>query len=340
MKKISFINTHEAINVENRLFESQAYELGDGLLTPFTEMRDAAKLDGYDFATYHLNPLETCAAVVCLDMPSPELQAKIAKLAVPKYLFIFECPLIRPADWDSARHSIFDRVFTYDRTRWSGSKYVNYAMPYSMRRTLQQTPKTWFMCLVASNKVILRQRSGYDDRRALIEYFRKTNAEGFGLYGRGWEFYVSGSRLMNRLVAKFGHKASWLRHLCTALPFYRGALSNKMETISQYRFIYCNENFAHPGYLTEKLFDAMWAGSVPVYSGPPDIDDFVPKGCYVAAHDFPSVHALVEHLKSMDASRYAEYLQNIQAFLASDKARVFSSDNFYAGLKAVLDHDL
>ncbi|BET24733.1 glycosyl transferase family 10 (putative fucosyltransferase) [Limnobacter thiooxidans] len=340
MKKISFINTHEAINVGNRLFESETYELGDGLLTPFTEMRDAARLDGYDFATYHLNPLETSNAVVCLDMPSVALQARIAKLSVPKYLFIFECPLIRPDDWESSQHAIFDRVFTYDRTRWRGGKYLNYAMPYSMRRTIVQSPKTRFMCLVASNKVILRQRSGYDDRRDLIEYFRKTKMQGFDLYGRGWEFYVSASRLLNRLFARFGSKAPWLRRFCTALPFYQGALVNKLQTISQYKFIYCNENFSHPGYLTEKILDAMWAGSVPVYSGPPDIDDFIPQNCYVAAHDFPSVRALVDHLSTMSSAQYMDYLTNIQRFLESEKAHVFSSDSFYAGLKSVLDEDL
>ncbi len=337
MKKISFINTNESINIENRLFDSTTYALGDGLLRPFSELAHAARLDGYECATYHVISPESADAIVCLDMPAPDLLARIRGLDVPKYLYIFECPLIRPLDWNDGNHAIFEHVFTYDSNRWSASKYLEYLMPYSMRRTTQVNIKTRFLCLVASNKVILRQVSGYDDRRHLIEYFRKTKTEGFSLYGRGWEFYCSGSRVLNRVLAKFGPRFPWLGRFCTPLQFYRGALENKLETISQYKFIYCNENFSHPGYVTEKIFDAMWAGSVPVYSGPPDIEDFIPSGCYVNVEAFQSVALLVQYLQAMGQAEYQQYLSRIQAFLYSDQAAKFSSDAFYQGLKSVLD---
>lgn len=340
MKKISFINTNEVINVQNRLFDSVTYDLGDGLLRPFSELREFARLDGYDCATYHVIPPESADAIVCIDMPWPDMIERLKKVSAPKYLYIFECPLIRPKDWNESTHSMFDRVFTYDRQKLNSPKYAHYLMPYSMSRAIQTTLKSEWLCLVASNKVILRLLSGYDDRRKVIEYFRQSRQGGFSLYGRGWEFYSGPSRLLNRLFAKFGPNFPWLKWFSTSLPFYRGALNDKMQTISKYKFIYCNENFSHPGYITEKIFDAMWAGSVPVYSGPPDINEFIPASCYVNSGEFGSVDKLVQHLRAMREDEYQNYLANIRKFLNSEKSHMFDSKAFYQGLKLSLEQDL
>lgn len=48
-----------------------------------------------------------------------------------------------------------------------------------------------------------------------------------------------------------------------------------LSVFSQYKFIICFENSKNDGYITEKLFNVFLAGSIPVYDGAPNLDDFI-----------------------------------------------------------------
>jgi alpha(1,3/1,4) fucosyltransferase len=42
---------------------------------------------------------------------------------------------------------------------------------------------------------------------------------------------------------------------------------NKREFLQSYRFNLCPENSNYKGYVTEKIFDAIYAGCIPIYWG-------------------------------------------------------------------------
>ena len=48
---------------------------------------------------------------------------------------------------------------------------------------------------------------------------------------------------------------------------YRGAVADKIGMLRRYDFTLVYENCDVPGYVTEKLFDALRAGAVPLYRG-------------------------------------------------------------------------
>ena len=51
---------------------------------------------------------------------------------------------------------------------------------------------------------------------------------------------------------------------------------HKSETMKNYKYALCFENSYHPGYITEKIFDAFSAGTIPLYWGselPPPINE-------------------------------------------------------------------
>ena len=55
-------------------------------------------------------------------------------------------------------------------------------------------------------------------------------------------------------------------------------ISDKLNSISKYKFNFCFENKKKPGYCTEKIYDAYMAGCIPVYNGDPLITEiFNPK---------------------------------------------------------------
>lgn len=87
--------------------------------------------------------------------------------------------------------------------------------------------------------------------------------------------------------------------------------ASKLKMLSRYRFTLAFENAIAPDYVTEKFYDPLLAGSVPVYLGAPNIAEFAPvDGCYINAAEFAGPAELAEYLLqlSRDEPAYARYL--------------------------------
>jgi hypothetical protein len=84
------------------------------------------------------------------------------------------------------------------------------------------------------------------------------------------------------------------------LPLDRGR-ETKLEVIAGYKFTLAFENSISPDYVTEKFFDPLRAGSVPVYLGAPNVDDFAPGDrCYIRVADFRGPEDLGRYLRSLN----------------------------------------
>lgn len=87
-------------------------------------------------------------------------------------------------------------------------------------------------------------------------------------------------------------------------------LSSKMGLYEGYKFVIAFENSCAEDYVTEKFFDPLLAGAVPVYFGAPNIDEFAPGDhCYVNVRKFRSPTDLAVHLQAClnDPLLYAQY---------------------------------
>ncbi len=61
--------------------------------------------------------------------------------------------------------------------------------------------------------------------------------------------------------------------------------------------------------MTEKFFHPLVVGSVPVYLGAPNVDEFAPgERCYIDTSDFGDPEELAAFLRDMGDDAYAEYL--------------------------------
>jgi hypothetical protein len=88
--------------------------------------------------------------------------------------------------------------------------------------------------------------------------------------------------------------------------------TGKLAVISRYKFTLAFENSICRDYVTEKFFDPLVAGSVPVYLGAPNVDDFAPgDNCYINASQFGSPQALAAYLMALaeDEAAYARYFE-------------------------------
>jgi hypothetical protein len=146
--------------------------------------------------------------------------------------------------------------------------------------------------------------------RAIVDFFSKKPKGEF-------EFY--GSPLPNLIYSK-----------C-----YKGRIpglncgKEKISILKNYRFCFCVENRVDlKGYISEKIFPCFAAGCVPIYWGAPNIEEYIPKECFIDYRDFETHEELYAFIKTMPEEVYDEYLCHIRQFLESDEAHLFSPEYF------------
>ncbi len=69
-------------------------------------------------------------------------------------------------------------------------------------------------------------------------------------------------------------------------PFAGSWRYSKLSFISNYKFTIAFENHMLDGYTTEKLFDPLSRGSIPIYWGNPTITKYVNKDCFINCEDY------------------------------------------------------
>eukprot|EP01137_Pigoraptor_chileana_P011932 Opistho-2@63579 len=97
----------------------------------------------------------------------------------------------------------------------------------------------------------------------------------------------------------------WDRHDATRMQ-------TKRDTLKSYKFAIAFENLAEESFVTEKVFDALFSGAVPIYMGAPDIHLHVPgPKSVIRTADFPGPKELAEYLMELDKddAKYAEYFK-------------------------------
>ena len=109
------------------------------------------------------------------------------------------------------------------------------------------------------------------------------------LYGVGWDRWWSRS-------------AMWLpywKNFRSLMNIYKGRCSSKFDVLSQYDFCLCFENMSMKGYITEKIFDCLYAGTIPLYLGATDILEYVPAGVFVDCRKYSTWDAMWKFASAM-----------------------------------------
>ena len=186
----------------------------------------------------------------------------------------------------------------------------------------------------------------YTERLRAIEYF--SNEDGFDLYGKGWDLPTVrvGASWMPYIARRATRalKTQWEhfhtnRQLAAARRVWRGAIPNKAEILSRYKFAICFENMVLPGWITEKLFDCLFSGTVPVYLGAPEIADVVPSDCFVDMRKFDDYPSLAAHLRSMTDAEREAMREAGREFVGSERYHPFSMDAFRNVVANIVEED-
>ncbi|MDU9803681.1 glycosyltransferase family 10 [Helicobacter pylori] len=121
-------------------------------------------------------------------------------------------------------------------------------------------------------------------------------------------------------------------------------VENKSEFLSQYKFNLCFENSQGYGYVTEKIIDAYFSHTIPIYWGSPSVaQDFNPKS-FVNVHDFKNFDEAIDYVRYLHThpNAYLDMLYENPLNTIDGKAYFYQNLSFekiLAFFKTILEND-
>lgn len=357
----------------DRLFDiNGAAHGGDKLLAPYVLLKEFLVARGVEVHTSDYLPAPNDGSLnlfISFGPLSGYRQLANRKDVILSAFFAMECPTVDPGLYRELGHAqnFYKRVFS-----WSDTQSLRPFVGQSLRCLPMYWPQSFesvheeiwertdrgFMVMINGNKIPRYRTPGrelYTERLNAIGHFGELGD--LDLYGIGWDgpicrvgpWFVPGTlgkmrmpgtaQRIHRKAVDLWHKISPDPRLVAARKVYRGFASSKSQVLGKYKFAICFENSVLKGWITEKIFDCFFAGTVPVYWGAPDIQDHIPADCFIDMRQFKNYAELKDRLKSMTDGEVMAYRECARAFLSSPAFRPYMKQTFVENIARIIEED-
>jgi len=186
-------------------------------------------------------------------------------------------------------------------------------------RTNKADPKTKTICIVLENRPFSGKYQVQGTDLYSLDYLRCEYALRLGkrisCYGSTWEPHKS-------VVQYCPAKSRFLDEEWT------------IDIMQKYTFVLIIENCTADGYVSEKIYDALAAGCIPLYYGNNNAEIGVPTDCYVDLKQIPP-HMLPEWIDNLSYEEMDTYLRSILEKRREVLAKV-SVNSYNAKIKSIL----
>lgn len=304
---------------------SRAYLNNKIFDSPYGLLQDLFAESGVALETVDRHELTGAEKILFFNFNQPLYERCLdAKLDRSQLVLVaFEPPAVIEAHSDPAIHDRFGLVFTHDDRLVDGERFrkIRYPQSKSLRDDLPTHEERRLITLINANKYSYVAGELYRRRRQAIRWFEKHEPE-FDLYGHGWAdgpSVLDPYRKQARRHRRLGRYILDRWEARRPYTSYRGSISDKEAVLSTYRFSICFENQRDvPGYVTEKIFDCLVCGTIPIYLGAPNIGDYLPADCFIDMRDFRGFHDLHSHLRGLRDAEVAGIREAGIGFLNSN----------------------
>ena len=194
--------------------------------------------------------------------------------------------------------------------------------------------------IIASNKISPIKDSNYELRRLVYSTIKESK---LSKYGQFWKFSFN-DRLISRVgLIKFSlEQRSFFNYFRLFKHFFLNlrfvsAVSNKHDVLiqSKYHLIIENSN----DFITEKVYDALIDGAIPIYVGPSLVDAGLPTGSYIQIRpQFKDIDGLLSKLPDLDPSTNLKVISDL--FTSKDFEKCFEGNQIYAEIVHEIIHNL
>ena len=306
MNKVSIISFTKTNNMNN-IFDKNLKINRDNILEPFINLKKIFFEKGIEINTDDITDIRNSSSSIFLRLDL--LRILKCVFYKKKSIYIqFEPPVISPLHSKKNMRKIqglFDIILTWNDDLVDNKKFFKFYFPMPENvnpNDLVPFSEKKLLTNISGNKLIKRKNELYSKRIEAIRYFEASDSE-FEFYGTGWskENYSS----------------------------YKGEIDSKLEVLKKYKFSLCYENESEMnGLISEKIFDCFYAKTVPIFWGAKNIEDYIPKKCYIDFREFESYEELEKYISEMSIQEYGTRIDSIRKYLNSSNFGKHSSDYF------------
>jgi hypothetical protein len=234
---------------------------------------------------------------------------------IMKVLIRQEPKIVLPQTYMEENIANFDYIIDVGKLKSGKLRVLNW--PQDLTPYIKN-PKTKNnrVVIINSNLLSLAKGENYSLRRQAINCIQELD-----LYGYQWNnsfdkkiktFFIE--------LKKYAFKFNLLRIKGIKSYFryydnYLGEVEDKRSVISMYKYCLVIENSSD--YLSEKLFDALLSGCIPIYVGPDLAKYEIPRSLYLQAQ--PNLNDIRFKINEAKKINYNEWVENLNIWLSESK---------------------
>ena len=260
-------------------------------------------------------------------------------------LLLFEPEAVRPDQYNPHIWQYFGRIITWRDDLVDNVRFFKLRWPQgqSLKTDLPGYDDRKLVTMINANKFSYAESEGYSYRRKAVKFF--DTLAGYDLYGCGWNNPMCQARNATAAFVRFvrcttpgriARKTAYryLRDIMSScLPFksFAGSPTDKHDTLARYKFCLCYENqLNRPGYITEKIFDCFFCGAVPIYFGATNIDEYIPRDCFISMIEVPDFPALLDYMRSIGPEQFQSMQDAGRQFITSEAFLTWTPNRVYS----------
>jgi hypothetical protein len=346
LKKIGVWNSHIAHEEQQNFLQGSNNKLrnDDGIDYAFSQLASIFEHSEIEWCSLkESDDHDSYDEFFFIDFPKPNNNNKLIDKALNsskrKYLLIIECEVVKKNNWTNNNHQLFDVIFTWNDDFIDNKKYFK-IFPNPRNPEIWKIPdyriiRDKFLCMIVSNKRFKKHKNSlFDYRRSIISWHTKNNNYKFDLYGRGWN-NMQPFPLNSSIGFRLNKIFSKIRIIDHRSKVWRGEIEFKRDILTQYIFTYAIENACnYNGYILEKIIDPILSGSIPIYFGAKNIEDYIPNDVYIDLRKFNNLEDLNNFLVNLTSEEIDNYRAAASEFIHSSKFEHFTIQNF---IKVITD---
>jgi len=331
MKKYCLEPFNQKELLKNKIFDS-----------PYGYLKKYLQEMGVSINTFDLVSLKDCERVLFFNH-NPVLLDECVKQGISKekrILFLWEPETVLPLQYTETVFNLYGKIFSFRDDLVAKYNFTKafYPQGQNLNLTWKNANERKFLTMINAHKFSYYPGELYSLRREWIDFLEK-NTNQFQFFGMGWTknpfirhpkntWVLLNESLKYGLLLKF--LSDFFKCFFPTYKNYGGPVTDKYQVLLEYNFCLCIEN--EETWFTEKFFDSLVCGNIPIYKGPKEITQFVPKECFINIDDFKNKDELLKFVLNLDSSEIEKRKLIIKDFLNSPMYLRLRPENLFKDL--------
>jgi len=249
--------------------------------------------------------------------PSEKLP-KVESMA-PAVLVRLEPDVIRPQNYKTDYLKHMSMVIDVGRSPLASKSRINWPQRWTLEHLesprMASSDRINRFAIINANKMSFVKGELYTLRRIAAQ-----KSSDIDVWGFDWDmpWFRRATKALEELLIPlkhgFGIKPGAVKGWFRSPLSFRGTSEDKLSTLASYKYSLVIENSIE--YMSEKLFDSLFAGTFPIYVGPNPVDFGIPE--FVAIHAKPDINSIMKAIEQARTIDLESWRTSVLAWLQSD----------------------